>query len=289
MITPFTEDGKLDKKALRKLVDFTIQGGVHGLFICGSYGAFPLMTLEERKQVTEVVIQQAQGRISVIVQVGTEATWSSIELAKHASENGATAVASVVPYYYSSFAYSEDQILRHFECLVEAVDVPVIFYNNPKTTGYTASTRLLARLVDVGVSGLKDSTGDMMLLSEYINHIHSKTDNFTFMIGTVGLMLPAYVLGVRSYVPGTANVLPEAVVELHETLESGDMERAKELQLRLIEVRRVEGVEGFRPSACYSIARMRGQNFGTCRPPWKELSKPSYKYVEKELRRLGML
>lgn len=99
MITPFTAEGELDVPGLRKLVQF-LRDRVDGLFICGSYGAGALMTLEERKTVAEVTIEEVAGKIPVVVMVGTTNNRDSIELAKHAEKAGAAAVAAVGPYYF---------------------------------------------------------------------------------------------------------------------------------------------------------------------------------------------
>ena len=100
LTTPFTPAGDVYEKGLRELVDFQIENGSHGLFICGTYGSGPIMTLEERKQVHEIVIDQAQNRIRIVAHVGTTSTAQSIELAQHAQETGAEYIASISPYYH---------------------------------------------------------------------------------------------------------------------------------------------------------------------------------------------
>lgn len=289
MITPFSESGEIDESALRRLVNFLIDKGIHGLFVCGSYGSFPLLTLEERRQVAEITFDEVKGRIPVIVHVATPCTGHSVDLARHAEGLGAMAVSSVVPYYYSSFGYDERDLLGYYEALVDAVDIPVHIYNNPKTTGFAATTDLLLKLHGVGVSGLKDSSGQIMLLAEHIREMRNRNIDFTFAIGTTGLLLPAIALGVRGCVAGTANALPEVMVELYDVLQAGDFERGAELQLRVIEIRKLQGIQGFRPPACYSILKMRGLDMGTCRRPWKELDPGNYRTVERRLKELGVI
>lgn len=289
LITSFTETGEIYEKGIRNVVNFLLERGVHGFFITGSYGSFPLMTEQERKRVVEIILNEVAGRVPVIVQVGAPSTAMTIELAKHAESVGAAAVSSVVPFYYSGFAYKETHIIGHFEDLVKSVNIPVYLYNNPKTTGYCVSPSLLLKLADVGVRGLKDSSGDFMLFAEYIREVGSKYPDFNFMTGTVGLLYPAFLLGAKTCVAGTANVLPEVVLELYNAILQGDHKRAAELQLTLIEVRKLQAIEGFRPAGCYSILRMRGVDPGTCRKPWREISSENYRIVEQRLKALGLL
>jgi N-acetylneuraminate lyase/4-hydroxy-tetrahydrodipicolinate synthase len=247
------------------------------------------MTEEERKRVVEIIFNTVAGRVPIIVQVGAPSTRTAVNLAKHAESLGAAAVASVIPFYYSGFAYNETHIIDHFEELVKSIKIPVYLYNNPKTTGYCVSPSLLLKLAEIGVSGLKDSSGDFMLFAEYIREVGEKYPNFNFMIGTVGLLYPALLLGAKSCVAGTANVFPEIVIETYKTILEGNHTRAAELQLTLIEIRKLQAIEGFRPSACYSMLRMRGIDCGTCRKPWRELSPTNYHIVENRLKALGLL
>jgi N-acetylneuraminate lyase/4-hydroxy-tetrahydrodipicolinate synthase len=154
LTTPFTPEGAVYEEGLRTLLDFQISGGVHGLFICGTYGSGPIMSLDERKQVAEIVVNHVKNRVSVIAHVGTTSTSQSIELAKHASEIGADVVASVPPYYHH---HDERSVKKYFDSLVQSVDIPVFVYNNPKTTGFTITPEFLEELAIIGIQGIKDS------------------------------------------------------------------------------------------------------------------------------------
>ncbi|OHD64363.1 MAG: hypothetical protein A2096_09555 [Spirochaetes bacterium GWF1_41_5] len=289
LITPFKDSGEIDEKKLKKLINFLLEKGVHGLFIGGSYGSYPLLTMEERKKLAEMVFAEVNERVPVIVQVATPCTAHSVELTKHAADLGAKAVASVYPYYYSAFAYDEKDLLGYFKALVDASDIAVHLYNNPKATGYATSTKFLLKLNEVGVTGLKDSAGDIMLLSEHIREFRNRGIDFSFAIGTTGMLLAGMALGVTGCVAGTANALPELMVELYNTLLKKNLEESAAIQLKVIEVRKLQNIQGFRPVACYSMLKMRGLDMGTCRKPWRELDPENYKIVEQRLRELGLL
>ena len=164
MITPFKENGDLDTDGLKTLVSF-LSDHVHGVFINGSYGCGALMSAEERKQVAEITKKTALDKTQVVVQTGTTNNRETAELTRHAHEIGADAVAAVGPYYYK---FNEDSICYFFEDMVKAAQgTPVYVYNNPGFQGYPMSLALIKRLKDLGVSGIKDATFDIMLHAQY--------------------------------------------------------------------------------------------------------------------------
>jgi len=155
IMTAFTKEGNIYEKGMREIVDFIVPH-VQGLYPCGTYGSGPMMSPEERKKVAEIIINQVRGRIPVIVHVGTADTKNTIELARHAEAIGAQGVGAITPYYNS---YNEDAIFVHFQQLINAVNIPVFLYNNPKTSGNSVSVDLLLRLAREGLAGVKDSHG----------------------------------------------------------------------------------------------------------------------------------
>ncbi len=158
MITPFSEDDTLNEKALRNVVNFLYEH-VHGYFICGTYGGGPLMNKDEKKRVVEVVVEEAKGQREVVMNVSATNTRDAIELAKFAEKAGATQVASVPPYYYQQPMVN---VLRYFDKLIQAVNIPVYVYNNPKAVGYGLTPENIVELSKIGLFGMKDSSFDAM-------------------------------------------------------------------------------------------------------------------------------
>ena len=113
IITPFDEKVRIDENIMRQLVDFHIKAGVHGLFVLGSTGQGPAMTIDERKQAAAIALDQAKSRVPVIIHVGTADAGSAVELAEHAAAHKADAVAIVPPYYYSD--HTEYEIIAHYK------------------------------------------------------------------------------------------------------------------------------------------------------------------------------
>lgn len=263
LTTPFTADGAVYEAGLRRLVDFQIEKGSHGLFICGTYGSGPIMTVAERQQVHEIVVDQVKDRITVVAHVGTTSTAQSVALARHAEQTGADYVASIPPYYHR---HDERAVLRFFSSLVEAVDIPVYVYNNPKTSGVTISPRFLRQLAEAGVRGIKDSGFDFIALTHFLLALEDKPD-FTFIVGTEGIAVPALMLGVKGCVSGLANAFPEIMVKLWDLCQAGDYIEAARLQLRVNKARQVLHIPSSTNAACYAVLHARGIDVGYPKAP----------------------
>uniref|UniRef100_A0A7J3X5F2 Dihydrodipicolinate synthase family protein n=1 Tax=Thermofilum pendens TaxID=2269 RepID=A0A7J3X5F2_THEPE len=260
LITPFDHKGNVDVEALKEVVDF-LKPWVHGFYICGTYGQGPLMRPEERKLVAEKVLE-CSGDRKVVVHVGAPDTLTAVELARHAEDIGAHAVASVPPYYYR---HHEEAVVRYFEELAASVSIPVYAYNNPPRVGYPITPELAARLKQVGVVGVKDSSFDVLT---YIEYKLAAGEDFDVVVGTEALMLPTYVLGAKAFIPGMSNYLPELVYELFNALESGDLAKARELQMKVNEVRRKLHSLGSPIALTYLVLEARGLRAGSPRKPF---------------------
>ncbi|MBA4423178.1 MAG: hypothetical protein C0390_08780 [Syntrophus sp. (in: bacteria)] len=290
VITSFTEDGDIYEKGIRHVVRYLMSEGAHGFFINGSYGSCVLMSLEERKKVAEIIHNEVSGRLPIITHVGEASTRATIELAKHAEGLGSAAVAAVAPYYYpGANAYDESQIIRHYADIAASVRVPTFMYNNPKTSGYTLTSELLVKLVKVGVMGMKESSGSFTLLGEFNQAATQVNPDFVCMSGSVGLIQPAFNIGIRGCVSGTANAFPELTVSLYNALEARDWEKSKELQNLVIAQRKIQATSGFRPAGCYTFLKLKGIDCGTVRRPWREPNDQEARYMKEEAIKLGLL
>ena len=264
LTTPFTPAGDVYEAGLRDLVEFQVAGGSHGLFICGTYGSGPIMTLEERKQVHEIVVDQANGRVTIVAHVGTASTSQSVELAQHAEAAGADYVASVAPFYLH---HDAPTIIQFFKDLVAAVKIPVFVYNNPKASGADIPPGLLRRLVEVGVQGIKDSGFGYIEFAHFVLEVAEDYPDFRFIVGTEGIALPAFMAGAKGCVSGLANVFPEIMVELWDAFMAGDYDTAQPLQMKIIKARKVLHIPSSTNAACYVGLRARGIDVGIPKRP----------------------
>jgi dihydrodipicolinate synthase/N-acetylneuraminate lyase len=263
LTTPFTESGDVYEEGLRRLIDFQIEKGVHGLFICGTYGSGPIMTVKERKQVHEIAVDQVGGRITVIAHVGTTSTTQSVELAQHAQSVGADYVASVSPYYHG---HDERAVVEHFRKLVEAVGLGVYVYNNPKASGVTITPSFLHHLADVGVKGIKDSGFSFVELTHFMLALEDVPD-FRFIVGTEALALPAFLVGARGSVSGLANAFPGLVVKLWDLFQAGKYQDAVQVQMQVTRARQILHIPSSTNAACYAVLHERGIDVGYPKAP----------------------
>ena len=286
MVTPFQENGEVDYDALRTLVTF-LKEHLDGLFINGSYGGGVLMTEEERRQVAEVTVKTAEGKIPVTAHVGTADSLSAARLVDHAAGCGATAVAAVGPYY---FKHSKEEILHYFEALVKAAQgrVPVYVYNNPQFQGYPMELDVIRDLKEkVGVSGVKDATFDIQNMAKYMRLL--KSDTFDVALGTEAMWLSACVLGCKAFIPGIANAFPEICKKMFQEGMAGDFEACRKTQFEVNEMREIMYLARSTQLAIYAMLDIRG--IVTCYPraPFIPATDEEKAHIRSRLNQLGLL
>lgn len=286
LTTPFTPEGQIYEAGLRTLIDFQVAGGSHGLFICGTYGSGPVMTLDERKRVHEIVVDQAAGRLTIVAHVGTTSTEQSVALAQHAEAAGVDYVASVAPFYLH---HDEPTIVQFFRDLVAAVKIPVCVYNNPKASGANISPALLRRLVEVGVQGIKDSGFGYIEFAHFVLEIASNYPDFRFIVGTEGIALPAFMAGAQGCVSGLANVFPEIMASLWDAWIARDYEKAQTLQMKILKARKILHIPSSTNAACYTVLHARGIDVGVPKRPVLPVPEDRAEQMLTAFRGMGLL
>lgn len=225
-LTPFKRNGEIDEEALRACVQFWVEGGLHGLVVCGSNGEAPYLSREERKGVIETVIDEVNRKVPVIAGTGSISTWETILFTKDAKDLGVDAALVVTPFY---FRLSNREIYEHYKAVLEAVELPIILYSVPKFTGFHLNPTVILQLVSEyeNVVGIKDSGGSMSKITEITRFIGDKV---SVLAGTADLTLPTLVLGGKGAVIAVANVIPKFCVALYEAFKRRDYEEASKLQ-----------------------------------------------------------
>lgn len=282
VVTPFTTDGKVDEQKLRNHVDYLVPK-THGLFICGSYGCAPMMSDAERKRTAEVIVEQVNGRVPVIVQVGTPDTASTVALARHAKEIGADVVAAVEPYYY---IHTPEAIFTHYGTIVDSVDMPVYIYNNPRYSNYNVTTAQLVKLAEMGVAGIKDSSHNIALFYDFVGNVTKP--GFTFLIGSQTHLLPAAVIGAHGCISGLSNAFPELIVAVYEAAMNNDYATAATLQKKANALRKLTG-DGIPIPFYHAVLPMRGIDLGVPRAPFTPISEARAAEIKKQLEDWNMI
>ncbi|MGP4030076.1 dihydrodipicolinate synthase family protein [Actinomadura sp. 3N407] len=226
LVTPFTPDAsKIDGDALHRHVRRLIDAGVHGLVPGGSTGEFTALTLAERKQLTEVCVEAAEGRVPVIAGTGALSTADAVELGAHAAEVGATALMVVPPFYD---APDLPQVRAYLKAVHDASGLPIVYYNIPAATGVNLTAGQIAELGDVeGVRYLKDTSGDAVALGELLQ---AHSGRITAFNGWDTLTFFGLVSGATGAVWGATNVIPELSMRLWDAVAvRGDLAEGRRL------------------------------------------------------------
>lgn len=286
MITPFQENGEVDYAGLTTLVHF-LRENVDGLFITGSYGGGVLMTEEERRQVAAETIRAAEGKVPVIVHVGTADSLSAARLTDHAISAGAAAVAAVGPYY---FKHSKDEICQYYDALVTAANgrAPVYVYNNPQFQGYTMDLDTIRTLKEsVGINGVKDATFDIQTMAKYMRLL--KSDTFDVALGTEAMWISACVLGCKAFIPGIANAFPEICRLMFRQGMEGDFEACRKTQFEVNEMRDIMYLARSTQLAIYAMLEIRGILKCYPRAPFIAATDTEKANIRSRLQQLGLL
>ena len=236
MITPWDRGASQVKlEAVPGLVDRFGAAGVRGLFILGTTGEGTLLSPKQRMALAEAVLAAARGTLPVIVHVGHDRPDAALELAAHAADAGAAAVAVSPPCRYR---LSSEELLAHYLCVAEALDsTPLLLYDIPATTGNPLGAKLLCELADEApnVVGAKVSCEDWGAWEEYLE----LRDKFALLVGSDELAFPLLALGASGLVSSCANVLPELYVSLFKAAQAGEAARGGVLQRLVIRLCRL--------------------------------------------------
>lgn len=282
--TPFV-NGKIAYGELEQNLNFWLQSKMSGLVVMGSNGEFVLLNPEEKEQLIAFTCEKAHGKKSVIAGTGAESTEETIRLSLRAAELGVDAVLVVTPNYYKG-SMTEPVLKKFYLEVAEASTAPVILYNMPRNTGINLSPKLVAELAKhPNIIGVKDSGGNIVQIAEIVN---STPSDFSVFAGSASYLYSSLALGAKGGTLALANILPNECAEVQELFEAGQLDQAKELQLRLMEINAAVtsrwGIAGLK-AAMEEI----GLYGGDPRPPLVPLGQPEREELKQILERTNFL
>ena len=284
MITPLTPDQKINEKALRKLITFLLDGGVHGIFAVGTTGEFYALSDEEYEEVLQITTDEVAGRVPVYAGANQICTRDAVRQAEIAQKAGVDAVSILTPYFISP---NQNQIELFFKDIAASVDLPVLLYDNCPKTGVHIRPETAARLADVpNIVGMKDSTGDMTNTEECIRLTRDK--DFHVMMGRDTLILPALACGAAGAVAACANAAPSITADIYNKYIEGDLDGAREAQFKLAPLRLAFGIGTF-PAVIKESLRLQGIDVGDCFQPVTPLTDDERKRLSVILKNMGIL
>jgi len=285
MITPFTQNGDVDIESLKKLVTF-LKDHINGLYICGSYGSGPLMSVEERKMIAEITMEVVNGKIPIVVHTGTTNTRDTVELTRHAERIGCNAAAAVGPYY---FHHNEENLLEFYGSMLKAVssNFPIYVYHNIKFSGYEISLGTMKKLKEKGIHGIKDATFNIITFATYMRELAD--DNFDVVLGTEAMWLSARALGAEAYIPGLGNAFPEICQKMYQEGINNNYEECRKTQLFVNKLRDIMYLAKSTQLAVYAMLEVRGIIKAYPRSPFVPAKESEKEAIKENLKQLGVL
>ncbi len=261
LITPMTDDEKINEKELRNQIKRLIDSGVDGLFCLGTNGEFYALTTEEKLEVIEITVDENQKRLPVYAGTGCISTKATIALSQKAKDLGVDALSIVTPYYV---AVSQDDIYNHFSEIAETVDLPIVLYNIPARTGNNIDYKTVHKLSKYqNIVGVKDSSGNF---DNTLRYIENTDRRLSILAGNDSLILWTLLAGGSGAIAGTANLFPELLVSIYQLWRAGKIEEANIQQKRLRPFRDVMAM-GNPNSVVKRAMNLRGYPVGPVRKP----------------------
>ena len=284
MVTPFNRsDGNLNEAALRKLTNHLLDGGVHGLFVVGSQGEFWALSADEKKRAFEVVLDETNGRVPVYAGTGGITTKEAVALTQLAESAGMDAVSVLSPFFVQP---TEEDLYNHYRDVAASTKLPVLLYGNPARTGVQLSPGLVSRLAKIeNIVGIKDSSAQLELTMQYIL---GNSDDFAVIMGRDSMIFAALMAGAKGAIAATGNVVPNLVVQIYENFKKGNLDAAKEAQLKLFPLRAAFSWGTF-PVVIKEALDMMGIEAGPARSPVGPMSEERRKELKVLLKDMGVL
>jgi len=281
LITPFDESQCFDEARMRSFVDWQIEQGIQGLVPLGSTGEFLSMSDEERHKVAQTVIEQAAGRVPVLVGTGAESTEDVIRYSQDAEKLGADGLLIIPPFYCNP---TEDELFEHFRRVSDAVSIPIMIYNNPNAANVDMSPKTVARLSTIdNVLYIKESTLEITRVRDIIRLCG---DSITVFGGVLGF--ESFLAGAKGWIAVGSNVMPAEFAQIYTATEiEKDLDKARKIYQRILPV--IDFVFGHRyVSGTKTLLAEMGLSVGAPRSPRLPSPPEDVKWAKDIVNTLGL-
>jgi len=263
-LVPLDCNGNIAEDELRRYIEWLVQKGVSGLYPNGSTGEFTRFSPEERREIIRIVASQANGRVPVLAGAAEATVRDTLAACAAYAEMGCTAAAICAPYY---FKLSQDSVGEYFAELARHTELDIVLYNIPQFAN-EISLDTIERLADFPrIVGIKDSSRDFPRFLNLINRMRPRRPDFSILIGTEEIILPALLMGGDGGTIATSGIVPEVVMKLYALAESGQIEEARKIQFKLLELINVMLFGAGFPEGFRAAASLRGFVMGQSRQP----------------------
>lgn len=274
LITPFLTNGSLDEEGLRESLRSQIRNKVQGVVVLGSTGESSTLSSKEKETIIQISVEEAKGKIEIVVGTGTNSTITTIEATKQAQELGADGAMIVVPYYNKP---TQEGLYRHFSTVGLSTSLPLCIYNAPGRTGINILPSTLNRLKDTpSIVALKDCCANI----DQYNEILCTSPHIKLLSGDDYLALPMIQLGARGLISIAGNLIPAPLLKLLDLAFNNKIEEARKLHLQLLPFFNSCTIET-NPIPIKEALQYFKRPGGYCRAPLCEASKTHQMELEK--------
>ena len=284
IVTPFTQDDKVNFEELGKMIDFQIAGGTDAIIICGTTGESSTLTHEEHDACIKFAVEHTAGRVPVIAGTGSNSTAEAIRLSTHAQNNGADALLLVTPYYNKA---TQKGLIQHYTAIANSVDLPIILYNVPSRTGVNILPQTAVALAKnvKNIVAVKEASGNISQVAELAALADGCIDIYS---GNDDQVVPLLSLGGVGVISVLSNVMPKLTHDMVMSYLNGDVKLSRQLQLSVMNLNKALFCE-VNPIPVKEALNMMGWNAGAVRSPLCEMEPQHKELLRKELAAMKLI
>ena len=284
IVTPFTEDDRVDFDELGRMIDYQIENGTDAIIICGTTGESSTLTHEEHLDVIKYCTEKVAGRIPVVAGTGSNCTETAVYLSKEAEKYGVDGLLLVSPYYNKA---TQNGLYTHFKTIAESVKLPIILYNVPSRTGCNILPDTVIRLCHdaENIVGVKEASGNLSQIARLAAKAKGTVDIYS---GNDDQIVPILSLGGKGVISVLSNVAPKETHEICAKYFEGDVEGSRDLQLRAMDLCDALFCE-VNPIPVKKALNLMGMEAGSLRLPLTEMEEANAAKLEKAMREFGIL
>ncbi|NEW82656.1 MAG: 4-hydroxy-tetrahydrodipicolinate synthase [Mariniphaga sp.] len=281
LITPFKANLTIDFEGLGKIVDSQLENQIDYLVVLGTTAETATLNAVEKQQIVDFVCKRVNGKIPIVVGIGSNNTQGVIDSMLGMDLSKADAILSVVPYYSKP---TQEGIYQHYMAIVKVSPLPVILYNVPGRTGVNMNAETTLRLAHATdkIIATKEASGN---ITEITKILRDKPEGFSVISGDDNLIVPIIALGGEGVISVAANVVPKEIADLTHLALEGDFKVAAQLHLRMqkiCEALFIDGNPGGAKAALHSVGIIEN----VLRLPLVPVSTTTYDILAKEMQLL---
>ena len=284
IVTPFTQDDKVNFEELGKMIDFQIAGGTDAIIICGTTGESSTLTHEEHDACIKFAVEHTAGRVPVIAGTGSNCTETAIYLSQEAQKAGVDACLVVTPYYNKA---TQKGLIEHYTAVAKSIDLPIIMYNVPGRTGCNIQPETavkLAKEVD-NIVAIKAATGNLSQESKTMMLAEGCLDMYS---GEDGLIVPLMSIGAKGVISVLSNIAPKQTHDICAEFFAGNIEKSRQLQFEALELVDALFCE-VNPIPVKTALNLMGMEVGPLRMPLCEMEEANLNKLKTALKNYGLI